>query len=197
MKAELLVIAFLLETHYTSLNPMSNHFATVQPVSIDGRSLRRVCGRFASGVTVATVLADDGAMHGMTATSFASVSLSPPLVLLCVGRAARILEHFRESRHFAVNILNDCQRRLSERFAGAGYDRFEGVRWHAGQTGAPLLADVLATLECSRKNMVAAGDHEILIGEVLYASCGEGDPLIHFGSRYRDLEALPSTCITG
>src|ERR1700685_2203295 len=117
---------------------------------IEKQQFRRICGKFASGITVATVLDAAGAPHGMTANSFTSVSMTPPLVLVCVDHRARILEHFRIGEHFGVNILSASQRLLSDKFAGSGYDRFEGVDWQAGQTGVPLLPDALATIECAR-----------------------------------------------
>jgi len=154
---------------------------------IEKQHFRRICGKFASGITIATVRDADGAPHGMTANSFTSVSLTPPLVLVCVDHRARILEHFRIGEHFGVNILGGTQRQLSDRFAGSGYDRFEGVPWHPGHTGVPILTDVLATLECARVNVVTAGDHDIVIGEVLHADCQDGDPLVFYGSEYRCL----------
>jgi len=154
---------------------------------IDKQQFRRICGKFASGITVATVLDSAGAPQGMTANSFTSVSLSPPLVLVCVDHRARILEHFRIGQHFGVNILGASQQHFSDKFAGSGYDRFEGVAWHAGQTGVPLLPDVLATIECARVKVVTAGDHDIVIGEVLHANCQDGDPLVFYGSQYRCL----------
>jgi len=154
---------------------------------IEKQQFRRICGKFASGITVATVLDAAGAPHGMTANSFTSVSLTPPLVLVCVDHRARILEHFRIGEHFGVNILGAGQRHFSDKFAGSGYDRFEGVEWRAGETGVPLLPDVLATLECARVKVVTAGDHDIVIGEVLHANCQDGDPLVFYGSQYRCL----------
>jgi flavin reductase (DIM6/NTAB) family NADH-FMN oxidoreductase RutF len=154
---------------------------------IEKQQFRRICGKFASGITVATVLDTAGASHGMTANSFTSVSLTPPLVLVCVDRRARILEHFRSSPHFGINILSAEQRHLSDKFAGSGYDRFQGVDWYAGQTGVPLLPDVLATIECARVNVVTAGDHDIVIGEVLHAHCRDGEPLVFYSSQYRSL----------
>jgi flavin reductase (DIM6/NTAB) family NADH-FMN oxidoreductase RutF len=170
---------------------MSNNGPQAAESSIEAREFRRVCSRFASGVTIVTVLDGNGALHGMTASSFTSVSLRPPLILVCVNSGSRILEAFRQSDHFGVNILHESQRRLSERFAGTGYDRFDGVTWHAGQTGTPLFPDVLAKIECRRVEIYPAGDHDILIGEVLHADCREGEPLVHFGSQYRGLEASP------
>ena len=150
---------------------------------LDKQQFRRICGKFASGITVATLLDPAGAAHGMTANSFTSVSLTPPLVLVCVDHRARILGYFRASQHFGVNILSASQREISDRFAGSGYDRFEGVKWYPGQTGVPLLPDVLATIECSRWEVVTAGDHDIVIGEVLHANCQDGDPLVFYSSR--------------
>jgi flavin reductase (DIM6/NTAB) family NADH-FMN oxidoreductase RutF len=132
-----------------------------------------------------------GVLHGMTASSFTSVSLRPPLILVCVGSGTRILEAFESSDHFCVNILCESQRSLSERFAGTGYDRFEGIDWHSGLTGSPLLPGVLATVECARFRTFNAGDHDILIGEVLHADCRDGEPLVHYASQYRGLEAAP------
>lgn len=155
---------------------------------IEKQQFRRICGKFASGITVATVLDAAGGAHGMTANSFTSVSLTPPLVLVCVDHRARILEHFRTGEYFGVNILAASQKHFSDKFAGSGYDRFEGVNWYSGQTGVPLLPDVLATLECARVNVVTAGDHDIVIGEVLHANCQDGDPLVFYGSQYRCLQ---------
>jgi flavin reductase (DIM6/NTAB) family NADH-FMN oxidoreductase RutF len=154
---------------------------------IEKQQFRRICGKFASGITIATVLDTEGACHGMTANSFTSVSLTPPLVLICVDHRARIREHFRIGAHFGINILSAGQKDLSDRFAGSGYNRFEGVAWHPGQTGVPLLPDVLATIECARGNVVTAGDHDIVIGEVIHADCRDGEPLVFYGGQYRSL----------
>jgi flavin reductase (DIM6/NTAB) family NADH-FMN oxidoreductase RutF len=165
---------------------MSNEPTPVMS-KLDKQQFRRICGKFASGITVATLLDPAGAPHGMTANSFTSVSMTPPLVLVCVDHRARILEYFRASQHFGINILSANQRPISDRFAGSGYDRFEGVEWYPGQTGVPLLPDVLATIECSRTNVVTAGDHDIVIGEVLHANCQDGEPLVFYSSQYRSL----------
>lgn len=170
---------------------MNNETNLASP-TLEPRQFRRVCSRFASGVTILTVVDADGVPHGMTASSFTSVSLNPPLILICVGSGARFLEVFRSAEHFGVNILDETQRRLSERFAGSGYDRFEGVDWTPGATGVPLFPGVLATLECAPFRSLTAGDHEILIGNVLHANWKEGEPLVHFGSQYRALESSPS-----
>jgi len=168
---------------------MSSEATRFETAVIEPRHFRRVCGRFASGVTIVTVRDPEGALHGMTASSFASVSMCPPMISVCVGSGAKILEALQNSEFFAVNVLGESQRTLSERFAGAGYDRFEGIEWHSGHTGTPLFGGVLATIECARFKTVTAGDHDIVIGEVLHAECRDGEPLIHFGSQYRALES--------
>jgi flavin reductase (DIM6/NTAB) family NADH-FMN oxidoreductase RutF len=169
----------------------STPMASQPPLSamskIEKQQFRRICGKFASGITIATVLDTAGACHGMTANSFTSVSLTPPLVLVCVDHRARIREHFRIGEHFGINILSAGQKGLSDKFAGSGYNRFEGVSWYPGQTGVPLLPDVLATLECSRVNVITAGDHDIVIGEVIHADCQDGEPLVFYASQYRSL----------
>ncbi|HUJ22195.1 MAG TPA: flavin reductase family protein [Bryobacteraceae bacterium] len=167
---------------------MAAETAPAQLSKIEKQHFRRVCSKFASGITVATVLDSAGKSHGLTANSFTSVSLTPPLLLICVDHRSALLEHFRQNDHFGINILHQNQRHLSERFAGSGYDRFEGVNWYAGETGVPLLPDVLATIECRRVNLVTAGDHDIIIGEVVHANCCDGEPLLYFGSQYRQLQ---------
>lgn len=155
--------------------------------TMENLDFRRVCGRFATGVVIATVRDAQMNPHGMTINSFTSVSLEPPLILLCVDHRASLLQYFRAHTHFGVNILREDQRELADHFARKGHDRFGSVEWHPGETGVPLLPHVLATLECSRKQRVTAGDHDIVIGEVLHARVHEGHPLVYFASRYRAL----------
>jgi flavin reductase (DIM6/NTAB) family NADH-FMN oxidoreductase RutF len=168
---------------------MSSKVLPIRPVPIDKELFCRSCGRFATGITVATVLGTDGEPHGMTANSFTSVSLAPPLVLICVDHRARLLHHLRRSEHFGLNVLTDRQRALSVHFARSGRDRFDTIPWYPGETGVPLLPDVLATIECGIHRMLEAGDHTVVIGEVLHARCHEGQPLLYFGSAYRKLSA--------
>ena len=167
---------------------MSSKVLPARPSPIDKRQFCDVCGRFATGITIITTLGADQAPHGMTANSFTSVSLAPPLVLFCVDHRAGILPHFRGSKYFAINVLNENQQQLSAHFARPGHDRFDGVSWQPGHGGVPLLPDVLATLECAVTQRLEAGDHDIFIGEVLQAHWREGRPLLYFASRYRKLE---------
>ncbi len=148
---------------------------------------RRACGRFATGVTIATVLDPQGAPHGLTVSSFTSVSLDPPLILICLGHAVTIIDAFRAARHFGINVLSDAQRDLSERFARKGFDRFNGLPWTPGDTGVPLLPGALAAMELAVENRIPSGDHDILIGRLLRAEVTEANPLIYFASRYREL----------
>ena len=146
---------------------------------------RHACGRFATGITIATVLDAEGLPHGLTVNSFSAVSLVPPLISICLGHAVTVIDIFRESRHFGINILAENQQALSARFARKGLDRFDGVEWYRGENGAPLLPSVLAAIECEQRQRFTAGDHDILVGEMLSARIGEGEPLLYFASRYR------------
>ncbi len=156
---------------------------------IEQHHFRRVCSKYATGITIVTVLDSRGAHHGLTVNSFTSVSLSPPLVLFCLDRQTAILNHFSMETRFAVNVLDEEQKDISSCFARSGHDRFEGVAWRPGDTGAPVLPGVLATLECGVTQMVEAGDHIVVIGEALHATWRDGRPLIYFNSSYQSLRA--------
>jgi len=155
------------------------------PVTSD--EFRRACGRFATGVTIASVLDAQGMPHGLTVSSFTSVSLEPPLVLICLGHAVTCIGLFRASPYFGINILAEDQRPLSERFARKGEDRFNGLAWHPGATGVPLLDRALATIECDVRQRITSGDHDIFVVEMVGMQVSEGEPLIYFGGRYRKL----------
>jgi flavin reductase (DIM6/NTAB) family NADH-FMN oxidoreductase RutF len=169
-----------------SSNPVTAPPKAVGP-GVGPQAFLRACAQFSTGVAIATVLDSAGSPHGMTVNSFTSVSLEPPLVLICIDHKARILEHFLESNFFAINILRDTQQALSERFARPGEDRFGTVEWYPGETGAPLLPNALAILECAVFERTPAGDHTILIGEVVSAVRHEGRPLLFFSSSYQAL----------
>ena len=146
---------------------------------------RRACGRFATGVTIASVVDAQGTPHGLTVSSFTSVSLDPPLILMCLGHTVSAIHHFRAATHFGINVLAEDQRALSERFARKGQDRFDGVAWQPGVTGVPLLPGVLAAIECAVHRIVPMGDHDILVGEMVHMQVNDGEPLLHFGGSYR------------
>ncbi|WP_052659196.1 flavin reductase [Pseudomonas sp. LFM046] len=150
------------------------------------RSLRNVFGTFMTGVTVVTAWDADGIPRGFTANSFTSVSLSPALVLVCIAKTAGSLPVFSEAPRFAINILGDWQRETSNAFAGRSANKFEGVELLASEPAAPCLADSLSVLCCARHSLVEAGDHVILIGEVLRYRSSVGSPLGYFRGSYVD-----------
>ena len=150
-------------------------------------AFRRACSRFATGVAVATTCDAEGMPHGITVNSFTSVSLEPPLVLICIDYRSVALLHFREARAYGISVLSLAQKELSDRFAQRVEPRFDGVPWHAGLSGAPLLDGALAHFECEVGQVVEAGDHAVLIAEVVHAASVEGDPLLYFASGYVSL----------
>ena len=153
----------------------------------DTATLRRALGCFVTGVTVVTTRDARGAPLGFTANSFASVSLDPPLVLVCVGHEVERFDVYRRCSEFAINVLGDSQRTLSSRFAMEHPDRFGGVRWRQGVHGAPILAGCIAALECATWRRIEAGDHMILIGRVLRCEDSGDRPLVYWRGSYRDL----------
>jgi flavin reductase (DIM6/NTAB) family NADH-FMN oxidoreductase RutF len=156
-------------------------------LGVTAEEFRRACGRFATGVTVATVLDERGAPHGLTVSSFTSVSLQPPLILICLGHEVTMIAAFRTAKHFGINVLRDDQRNLSDRFARKGFDRFDGLPWQRGKTGVPLLPGALAHIECSVEQRISSGDHDIFVGRMVRAVVEDGKPLIYFASGYREL----------
>jgi flavin reductase (DIM6/NTAB) family NADH-FMN oxidoreductase RutF len=150
--------------------------------------LRRASAKFATGVAVVSTLAPDGAPHGLTINSFCSLSLTPPLVMVAIDRACVFLGFFELSGHFAVNILDECQADLSDRFAQIPEGRFKGVDWRTGVTGSPILPGSLVVIECETRQIIDAGDHRVLIGEAVAAEIGEGRPLVFFSSAYANLD---------
>ena len=144
---------------------------------------------FATGVTVVTTRDREGRPSGLTASAFTSVSLDPPLVLVCVDHAATAHPDFRERGWFAVNILRREQEALSRRFAASGGDKFGGVACHEGRTGLPLLDGALATLECRIVEAHEAGDHTIFIGQVETVSVAGGSRSCTSTAAYHGLTA--------
>jgi flavin reductase (DIM6/NTAB) family NADH-FMN oxidoreductase RutF len=156
-------------------------------VCVDQELYRRTCARFATGITVVTVLDSNGHPHGMTVNSFSSVSLDPPLVLVSIDLRNAILGHFISSSWFAINILAEHQEEISRVFSSPAENRFLRVKWEPGMAGTPLLEGVLAHLECSVVRTFEVGDHTVLIGEVRRASHRRGRPLVYFDSGYKSL----------
>jgi flavin reductase (DIM6/NTAB) family NADH-FMN oxidoreductase RutF len=154
----------------------------------DPRTLRDALGSFATGVTVATCVDGSGEPFGLTVNSFTSVSLDPPLLLVCIAKDARCGPALAQASHFAVNVLQTGQQPASIRFSTRDQDRFGTTPWSTGETGAPLLMDSLAVFECERHAVHDAGDHYMLIGHVVRASFdSKVDPLLYFRGSYRRL----------
>ncbi|HYI69543.1 MAG TPA: flavin reductase family protein [Skermanella sp.] len=154
-------------------------------MKFDRRAFRNALGCFATGVTVVTTVTDAGEPVGLTANSFSSVSLDPPLVLFCLDRASHNLDAFRAAGRFAVNVLGDDQRDLSVRFSTTIGDRWDGVVWERWETGAPVLNGCLAALDCETEAIHEGGDHVIIVGRVQrLAATTDGKPLLYFRGNY-------------
>ncbi len=149
--------------------------------------LRAALGRFATGVTIITCLDTDGLPVGLTANSFTSLSLDPPLVLWSLRDISNCLPAFAQSGHFAVNVLAETQVDLSRRFASASDDKFAEGGWSPGLDGAPVLAGSAAVFECVVDSRQQAGDHVLFIGRVLRLSSLAVAPLLFQGGHYRML----------
>lgn len=145
---------------------------------------KELCGRFATGVSVVTAIGPDGAPAGMTANSFASVSLRPPLISVSIDASAEMHTTLALTDAFVVNILQQGQESLSRRFAESHPSRFDGVAHTLDPRGVPVLAGTLATLACVVEARIPAGDHTIVIGRVVGGSAAEGRPLLYHRGGY-------------
>ncbi|HEX6749016.1 MAG TPA: flavin reductase family protein [Longimicrobium sp.] len=155
---------------------------------IDTSEFRRVIGHFASGVTVVTTCRPDGGPCGLTASAVASLSLQPTLLLVCVEKSSDTHACIVTSGFFAVNVLAEGKgetlaRRFSDTDAGPA-EKFTGIAWRSERTGAPVLDDALAWLDCEVTESVEAGDHTVFMGEVKAADAGEGTPLLYYRGGY-------------
>jgi flavin reductase (DIM6/NTAB) family NADH-FMN oxidoreductase RutF len=159
--------------------------------TVDPATFRSVLGRFPSGVTVVTVRDDQHYDHGMTVSAFCSLSLEPPLVLICIEKSASlhdVLAAGNTAARFAVNILEAGQEEIARRFSEEYPNRFEGVGFTRGTTGAPIIEDSLAVIECELQSRHPAGDHTIVIGAVIASATREGSPLLYYRGGYAALE---------
>ena len=167
---------------------MTVHMTDFAEKPIDARHLRNALGRFATGVTVITTRTASGKLEGLTANSFAAVSLDPPLVSWSLRRSAPSFGGFLAANHFAVNVLCAQQQGLCRHFTTPRLDKFEDIAFAQGLHGAPILTESLATFECRTENTVEGGDHMIFIGRVMRATYRDGEPLIFSAGRF----CLPS-----
>ncbi len=147
--------------------------------------LRRSLGRFATGVAVVTCCAPDGRPCGITANSFSSVSLDPPLVLWNIARVSNSLNAYLSAEYFAIHVLDADQQHLAEHFARTDHTRYNGVDHTISVQNVPILPGVLARFDCCTREIHDGGDHHIIIGEVGAHSARDGAPLIFFAGEYR------------
>ena len=154
--------------------------------AVDAGEFKKAMSRWASGVTVVTA-EYNGVRHGITVSAFSSLSLDPPLALICIGKSTAVHDTIRKGERFVVNVLSDYQEALSNRFASKVDDRFDGVALRTGKLGVPVLEGCLATIECRLHETLPGGDHTIFVGEVVNADIREGSPLMYFHGGYRKL----------
>jgi flavin reductase (DIM6/NTAB) family NADH-FMN oxidoreductase RutF len=154
---------------------------------VDPAQFRQLLGRFATGVTVVTTRSPDGRLLGMTASSIASVSLLPPLLLVSVDRKHDMHDALAAATHFVVNILADDQEAEARRFAATGPNRFDGVGYRESRRGIPLLEGALAHIECAKQDAVAGGDHTVFFGLVIDGAVNDARPLLYYRGGYASL----------
>ncbi len=154
-------------------------------MAIDNQEFKNALKLWASGVSVVTANSAEGE-QGMTATSFASVSMDPPQILVCIHEGAETGAAIMADKKFAVSILTAAQEQASNEFAGASsmQERFSNVNWHKGDLGLPVLDDCMVSLECTVVQQVRAGTHWVIIGEVQSTQGHDGEPLLYFNSAY-------------
>ena len=153
--------------------------------AFSSREFRAALGMFATGVTIVTARGPGAELVGLTASSFNSVSLAPPLVLWSLAHAASVLPAFMAGSHYAIHVLAADQRDLAERFAQRGVDRWAGVQHAPGVAGAPIIAGAAAVFECFNRSQYVEGDHTIFVGEVEHCAHRPGTPpLLYHGGRF-------------
>ena len=156
-------------------------------MAIDLQELRRVMGHFATGVCVVTTKDKAGTPFGLTANAFTSLSLEPPLVLICIDKGAQCYSCFEDSKVFAINVLSEEQEEISRRFASKGIEKFSGIPWHKGENGVALLDGAISHIECKIIHSYDDGDHTIYVGEIIRATTSGDRPLIFFQGKYHRL----------
>ena len=154
----------------------------------DPRTLRSAFGKFATGVTIVTTCQSDGAPRGITANSFTSVSLDPPILLICIAKSALSKSVFSECEHFGVNILRSTQQDVSALFASKSAEKFDKADYEKSLQGTPVIKETLANFICQRQKSVDAGDHLVIFGEVIDFRSDDGSPLLYFNGDYCSID---------
>lgn len=155
----------------------------------DNKTFRECLGRFATGVTVISCSDAAGTACGITANSFSSVSLEPPLILWNIAKVSQLLTAYLTAEHFGINVLSAHQQSVSAHFAQSRRNLFKGIEHTTTDRDVPRLADTLAWFECRTHQVHDCGDHFIIVGEVIDFAAGDGDPLLFFASDYAQLSA--------
>ncbi|MDB3948465.1 CoA transferase [Paracoccaceae bacterium] len=155
---------------------------------LDLRNLRNAFGKFATGVTIITTCENDGTPRGITANSFTSVSLDPPMLLICIAKSAFSRSAFSECEHFGVNILRSTQQDLSALFASKSAEKFDKADYEKSLHGTPVIKEPLANFVCRRQKSVDAGDHLVIFGEVIDFRSNDGSPLLYFNGDYCSID---------
>ncbi|GGI18565.1 MAG: flavin reductase family protein [Oxalicibacterium faecigallinarum] len=154
------------------------------PVPVDTRHFRHALSQFATGVTIITTCLPDGRFLGLTASSFNSVSLEPPLVLWSLNQRANSMPIFSGNSHYVINVLAADQAEIANQFARPGEDRFKGIDYTLSATGLPILSGVAAWFECHNRSRYPEGDHVIFVGEVEACDVCPKEPLVFHGGRF-------------
>ncbi len=156
-------------------------------MAVDKDTFRSIMGSFAAGVTVVTTVDGQGNPFGLTVTAFSSVSMAPPLALVCIDKDTTSHPHFASSELFAINFLSAGQEDVSNRFASSTADKFGETKWRAGELGAPILEGTLGFAECRVVHAYDGGDHTIFVGQIERAETSPGEPLMYYRGAYRRL----------
>lgn len=152
--------------------------------ALDKAALRLALGQFATGVTIVTTLASDDMPIGVTANSFNSVSLNPPMVLWSLSASAFSRTAFEAAGHFCVHVLTAAQEALSRKFATQGSDKFRDLHWDRGLGSVPMLKEYVARFQCRKAHQFPVGDHIVFVGEVIDFNRADSRPLVFHGGRY-------------
>jgi flavin reductase (DIM6/NTAB) family NADH-FMN oxidoreductase RutF len=154
---------------------------------VDQQQFKQVIGHFASCVSIITV-SINGVDFGITASAVCSVSVDPPMLLVCVNKSTGTCHAISAAESFTVNIVNETQKELALRFARANTEKFDGVDFSYGELGNPVLGQTLATLECRVVEEVTGGTHSVFLGEVQKANAADGDPLVYYRGKFGKFE---------
>jgi flavin reductase (DIM6/NTAB) family NADH-FMN oxidoreductase RutF len=155
---------------------------------VESAEFRRILGHWTTGVAVVATMNQSGEPRGLTASAIASVSLEPPLVLACVERSADTHEFIRRNGYFSISILPQSAERIARRFAAdVAHSRFDGIAYHTEATGAPVLDEALAWIDCTVRYLHEGGDHTIFVGNVVAGDARDGEPLVYYRSGFHRL----------